>query len=101
MVLKRVKTKNKFTVIYQCPKCEYESKAEKLVREDVTGDVEPIRVVGANVLKLKTMPTTSVECPKCANETAYWWMNETRSLEEAPTEFYRCTNCGHTWRSYT
>jgi hypothetical protein len=28
-------------------------------------------------------------------------MLQTRSADEATTQFYRCTKCGHTWRNYS
>jgi DNA-directed RNA polymerase subunit M len=48
-----------------------------------------------------TLPTTSIDCPKCGNNNAFWWMLQTRSADEATTQFYRCTKCGHTWRNYS
>ena len=41
-----------------------------------------------------------VKCPKCENDEAYWWQLQTRSADEAPTTFYKCTKCGHVWRDY-
>ena len=50
---------------------------------------------------LKHLPKTSdVECPKCGNNEAYYWIMQTRAGDEAPTQFFRCTNCKFTWRSY-
>lgn len=47
------------------------------------------------------LPETDNECPKCSNNRAYWWMIQTRSSDEPPTRFYKCTKCKHTWREYT
>jgi DNA-directed RNA polymerase subunit M len=47
------------------------------------------------------LPTTTIDCTKCGNDTAYWWMLQTRSADEATTQFYRCTKCSHTWRNYS
>ncbi|HEY7572171.1 MAG TPA: transcription factor S [Nitrososphaeraceae archaeon] len=47
------------------------------------------------------LPTTAIDCTKCGNNTAYWWMLQTRSADEATTQFYRCTKCNHTWRNYS
>ena len=39
-------------------------------------------------------------CPKCGNKEAVWWIQQTRSSDEAPTLFLRCTKCKHAWREY-
>jgi DNA-directed RNA polymerase subunit M len=46
------------------------------------------------------LPITDNECPKCGNIKAYWWMQQTRSADEPPTQFFRCVKCKHTWREY-
>ncbi len=46
------------------------------------------------------LPTTKKECKKCHNTTAYYWLIQTRSADEPPTQFFRCVKCGHTWREY-
>ncbi|MEM5791064.1 MAG: transcription factor S [Candidatus Aenigmatarchaeota archaeon] len=46
------------------------------------------------------LPKTKIMCPKCENMEAYWWMQQTRSADEPPTIFYKCTKCGYSWRSY-
>ena len=48
----------------------------------------------------KELPVTTITCPKCGNTKAYWWMQQTRSADEPPTLFYKCTKCGYTWREY-
>jgi DNA-directed RNA polymerase subunit M len=46
------------------------------------------------------LPKTKVTCPKCSNKEATWWIQQTRSSDEAPTLFLRCTSCKHSWREY-
>ena len=46
------------------------------------------------------LPETDKECPKCKNMRAYWWLIQTRSADEPPTQFFRCTKCRHVWREY-
>lgn len=45
-------------------------------------------------------PKTRIICPECENNEAYWFMQQTRSGDEPPTRFYKCTRCGHSWREY-
>ena len=49
----------------------------------------------------KTMPTIEIECPKCKNDKAVWWLLQTRSGDEPATQFFRCTKCSQTWREYS
>ncbi|MDR1721455.1 MAG: transcription factor S [Methanobrevibacter sp.] len=50
--------------------------------------------------EISTLPTTNTLCPKCGNKKAYWWLKQTRSADESETQFFRCTECKHTWRGY-
>ena len=63
-------------------------KAEKIVVVDKKAEIE-------------VLPRTEAQCPKCEHGEAYWWMQQTRAADEAPTRFYRCVKCGHTWREYS
>jgi len=49
---------------------------------------------------INTLPTTTVNCPKCGHNKAGWWLRQTRSADEAETRFLKCLNCKHTWREY-
>ncbi|MDP6613078.1 MAG: transcription factor S [Candidatus Hydrothermarchaeota archaeon] len=51
--------------------------------------------------EIQTLPTTRVECPKCKNNLAEWWLLQTRKADESETRFYRCTKCKFTWREYS
>ena len=46
------------------------------------------------------LPVTDNTCAKCGNTRAYYWLIQTRSSDEPPTQFFRCTNCKHVWREY-
>jgi DNA-directed RNA polymerase subunit M len=48
----------------------------------------------------ETLPKTKTVCPKCGNKEAVWWLQQTRSADEAPTLFLRCTSCKYSWREY-
>ena len=46
-------------------------------------------------------PKTKAKCPKCGNNEAYYWVVQTRSADEPPTRFYKCTKCKYIWREYS
>ncbi len=49
---------------------------------------------------IETLPIANVRCEKCGNNEAVYWELQTRSADEAATTFYRCRQCGQTWRDY-
>ena len=80
-----------------CPKCGHSEGAPDKPCEQGPKDT------ALNVLEeegAQDLPTVSAHCEKCGNGEAVWWMLQTRSADEATTQFYRCTKCGHTWRNY-
>jgi len=91
-------------VILQCRRCGYsvvkEAKKyksveiEEKIEENPRGDVVLVKE------KIDTLPKANVTCPKCGHNEAVWWLQQTRSADEPPTTFYRCTKCGHSWREY-
>lgn len=85
-----------------CDKCGFwEPITTAVGKSESSGEEkESIKVVGETEMSIKTMPTTTIECPKCHNNEAYWWFLQTRAGDEATTQFYRCTKCEHTWRVY-
>ena len=46
------------------------------------------------------LPTKEKECEKCNNDRAFFLVIQTRSSDEPPTRFFRCTKCKFTWREY-
>jgi len=57
---------------------------------------------GVILLEKDEVPLPMIDkiCPKCANTKAYYWLQQTRSADEPPTQFFRCTKCNHVWREY-
>lgn len=49
---------------------------------------------------LNTLPTAEVKCDECGYDRAGWWLRQMRSADESETRFYRCLECGNTWREY-
>jgi DNA-directed RNA polymerase subunit M len=88
---------------YVCPTCEWEEPLEEnlSVSRDNNKNVEKIVVVSKKDRQLSTMPKTKMLCEKCGNNEAFWWMVQTRSIDESMTQFFRCTKCSHTWRDYS
>ena len=84
-----------------CPKCGYSEEQEnkqtkKVVEEETQSEFN----VFTESDKDETLPTIKIECEKCGNDEAVWWMLQTRSADEPTTQFYRCTKCRYTWRNY-
>lgn len=46
------------------------------------------------------LPITDRECFNCNNNKAYYWLQQTRSADEPPTQFFKCTKCKRVWREY-
>lgn len=83
-----------------CPKCGYsESGSAKLKKETGEETKSELNILDENEGK-ETLPTIKIDCEKCGNNEAVWWMLQTRSADEPTTQFYRCTKCNHTWRNY-
>ncbi|HLD57278.1 MAG TPA: transcription factor S [archaeon] len=83
-----------------CRKCGYKSKDYKPleIREKV--EKAPLDEIIVIEKSEEALPKTKTNCPKCGNKEAFWWMQQTRSADEAPTLFLRCVKCKHSWREY-
>jgi len=103
----RMKSRHEENVLL-CPKCGFSTNREEVeigISSTATSNFDH---GSGSVLKVldtdkapDALPTTSTDCPKCGNNLAFWWMLQTRSADEATTQFYRCTKCNHTWRNYS
>ncbi|OLB46556.1 transcription factor S [Candidatus Bathyarchaeota archaeon] len=85
-------------VFMACAKCGYTSSRADKVISRLSHERENIIVLGKEEQKIRTLPKTKAECPKCNNHEAFYWLVQTRGADESSTQFFRCTNCGATWR---
>jgi|SRR3989338_3723345 len=84
--------------IIRCSSCNYkEDKNRNIIIKEVVNNKDRIRVIDKNI---ETLPKTQIECPKCGNNQAYYWLVQTRASDEAETQFFRCIKCDHQWRNY-
>ncbi|MBI4257765.1 MAG: transcription factor S [Thaumarchaeota archaeon] len=98
---KKLKSEDKTVPANVCERCGYQSETSgTFAKPEQATTQSQIKVIGDEHRDLKTMPTMAIECSKCQNNEAYWWLVQTRSGDEATTQFYRCTKCEFTWRSY-
>jgi len=82
----------------RCKNCNYkESKSKSMIVKEKINNKDKIKIIDKNI---ETLPKTQVDCPKCGNNQAYYWLVQTRSSDEAETQFFRCVKCDHQWRNY-
>ena len=91
-----------------CRKCN-RKKTGSVKKDDFkikTGIAKPTEGPAAKIVvveqkkSFEALPRTQAICPKCENKEAFWWMQQTRSADEPPTRFMKCTICGNVWREY-
>ena len=89
----------------ECPQCghvegeEAGKAAKNAAAREGRGEVSEFNVFDKDDVD-ETLPTIKIGCEKCGHGEAVWWMLQTRSADEATTQFYRCVKCGYTWRNY-
>ncbi|MFH0848320.1 MAG: transcription factor S [archaeon] len=96
-----VPTKKEKRVVLGCPGCGYQTGKEQRERIKIESEPEKIVVIGRAQQKIRTLPKTRAECPKCHHNEAFYWLVQTRGADESSTQFYRCVKCGTTWRENT
>jgi DNA-directed RNA polymerase subunit M len=86
----------------KCRKCGYLRKFEVSDQKETMKPLVPneITIVDDEDIKVNTMPTIQIKCPKCEHNLAFWWLRQLRAADESEVRFFRCTECGHTWRQY-
>lgn len=91
-------TKKQKTVVLSCPKCGYETHRSDRTVQKLEQQKENVVVIGKEEQKIRTLPKTKVDCPKCGHKEAFYWLVQTRGADESSTQFFRCASCGSTWR---
>ncbi len=94
-----VRLKKSSTTSAICPKCGYSESTAKETIKEKKEELSKFNIVEGDEGK-ETLSTIKIDCEKCGNNEAVWWMLQTRSADEPTTQFYRCTKCRHTWRNY-
>lgn len=82
-----------------CPRCSYTSKEKANIK--ITEKIDEIKEIPVISKRIDIHPIVEENCPKCNHKKAYFWMQQTRSSDEAPTKFFKCVKCEETWRSYS
>jgi DNA-directed RNA polymerase subunit M len=80
-----------------CKSCGKESKQNIELKVTKHAKKKEIKVIEDN---RPDLPVMHKVCPKCEHKEAYWWLIQTRSADEPPTQFFRCLKCKHVWREY-
>ena len=78
---------------------QYQQYQESLQHQQSLASSSDIRIVEPDKVPEPDPITDAVECPKCGNKQAFWWIVQTDSADEPSTQFFRCTKCNHTWRN--
>ena len=95
-----VAKEEKKKTILVCRKCGFRVKYYKPLEIAEAVQKKPSDDVIIIEKNEEALPKTRAVCPKCSNKEAFWWLRQTRSGDEAPTLFLRCTKCRFSWREY-
>ena len=87
--------------VLKCNSCGYSDELSNTNEYAVSRKVEAEETVKMLGEDIDVRPTTTEVCPECGNDKAYYELKQTRSADEAPTRFFTCTECKHSWREYS
>jgi DNA-directed RNA polymerase subunit M/transcription elongation factor TFIIS len=79
---------------------------KKKEKDDVMGeDVSSLPEAKSMALPVRvfaglTICLVQCENPECDSQLAWFYQLQTRSADEPPTSFYKCTKCSKQWRTY-
>jgi len=84
----------------KCPRCGHSNSSKTKIRTSEKVNARKEIVVVDENANDSVHPIMNEKCRKCGNPTSYFWEIQTRSSDESPTKFFKCTKCGHTRRDY-
>lgn len=87
-----------------CQHCGYKSeihtKDQRFTIKTISNLLPTVEVLEGDVLNLEVLPTIEAFCEECAHKIrAETWAVAMGSEKLSNVIFYRCTFCGHTWRT--
>ncbi|MFB0544279.1 MAG: transcription factor S [Candidatus Hodarchaeota archaeon] len=86
-------------ILLVCGKCGKTISKESSGGYTISSKIEKSEtIVIQDPSKSTSFSFTKIKCPSCDSMEAYYWMEQTRNIDEPPTRFYRCKKCGKTWR---
>ena len=86
LVPTKKKEGKKNILVLKCPKCGYEKPAGGRSSAKVVATAPPkecIAIIDRKAQELRTLPTVTITCPRCGNNTAYVWQVKTRASDES------------------
>jgi transcription factor S len=105
LVSKKVGSGKQELLMLVCTKCRFKKKevqsAPKFYSKVFEHSPKQLVAVIGREEQLSTLPTLQISCPRCGNNTANVWQVQTRGSDESSTQFFRCVQCGYTYREYT
>ena len=78
-------------------KCGHSEAGDGRITETVKHEEKKFGVAESSI---ETLPVVNIKCPKCGHGEAANWEIQTRSPDEAATQFFKCKKCNNTWREY-
>lgn len=92
-------------IMLVCTKCHFKKQDQnadpRFNGRVIEHDPKQFVAVIGKAEQLSTLPTLQIACPRCGNNQANVWQVQTRGLDESSTQFFRCIECGYTYREYT
>jgi DNA-directed RNA polymerase subunit M len=74
-----------------CPRCNYTQKGTvELKSSEKIEAAEEIAIVKKEI---STYPVVNEECKKCGHKKAFYWIQQMRGSDEAPSKFFKCCKC--------